>query len=72
VRGVSEAHRVRERHHAAIELIGARWTGAIRRVLFVTGAPRQEKKAGDPRSRRTAISITTRVGFSRGVRYRSA
>lgn len=32
--GVSEAHRVCERYHAAIELIGARWTGAILRVLF--------------------------------------
>lgn len=32
-------HQVCERYHAAIELIGARWTGAILRAVF-TGAHR--------------------------------
>jgi DNA-binding HxlR family transcriptional regulator len=31
---MSEVHRVCGRYHAAIELIGARWTGAILRALF--------------------------------------
>ena len=31
---MNEVHRVCVRYHAAIELIGARWTGAILRVLF--------------------------------------
>jgi DNA-binding HxlR family transcriptional regulator len=31
---MSEVHRVCGRFHAAIELIGARWTGAILRALF--------------------------------------
>jgi DNA-binding HxlR family transcriptional regulator len=36
---MSEVHQVCHRFHAAIELIGARWTGAILRVLF-TGCHR--------------------------------
>jgi DNA-binding HxlR family transcriptional regulator len=31
---MNEVHRVCVRYHAAIELIGARWTGAILRALF--------------------------------------
>lgn len=31
---MAEVHRVCRRYHAAIELIGARWSGAIIRVLF--------------------------------------
>lgn len=34
-----EVHRVCERFHSAIELIGSRWTGAIVRVVF-TGSHR--------------------------------
>lgn len=36
---VDEVHQVCERFHAAIELIGGRWTGAILRVVF-TGSHR--------------------------------
>jgi DNA-binding HxlR family transcriptional regulator len=31
---MAEVHRVCRRYHAAIELIGARWSGAILRALF--------------------------------------
>jgi DNA-binding HxlR family transcriptional regulator len=34
MRDVDRVHQVCGRYHAAIELIGARWTGAILRVLF--------------------------------------
>jgi DNA-binding HxlR family transcriptional regulator len=37
--GPAEVHRVCTRFHAAVELIGARWSGAVLRVLF-TGAHR--------------------------------
>ncbi|MCW2936596.1 MAG: transcriptional regulator [Actinomycetia bacterium] len=37
--GVSEVHPVCARFHAAIELLGARWSGAILRALF-TGSHR--------------------------------
>jgi DNA-binding HxlR family transcriptional regulator len=45
---MSEVHPVCERFHAAIELIGARWTGAILRVLFTDQHRYAQIKAAVP------------------------
>ena len=45
---MSEVHRVCTRFHAAIELIGARWTGAILRVLFTDQHRYAQIKAAIP------------------------
>jgi DNA-binding HxlR family transcriptional regulator len=45
---MSEIHRVCRRYHAAIELIGARWTGAILRVLFTDQHRYAQIKAAVP------------------------
>jgi DNA-binding HxlR family transcriptional regulator len=45
---VNEVHRVCSRYHAGIELIGARWTGAIVRALFTGQARFVQIKAAVP------------------------
>jgi DNA-binding HxlR family transcriptional regulator len=45
---MSEIHRVCTRYHSAIELIGARWTGAILRVLFTDQHRYAQIKAAIP------------------------
>ena len=45
---MSEIHPVCTRYHAAIELIGARWTGAILRALFTDQHRYAQIKAAIP------------------------
>jgi DNA-binding HxlR family transcriptional regulator len=45
---MSEIHRVCTRYHSAIELIGARWTGAILRALFTDQRRYAQIKAAIP------------------------
>jgi DNA-binding HxlR family transcriptional regulator len=45
---MSEIHRVCTRYHSAIELIGARWTGAIIRALFTDQRRYAQIKAAIP------------------------
>ncbi|GII59482.1 HxlR family transcriptional regulator [Planotetraspora thailandica] len=45
---VNEVHRVCERYHAAIELIGARWSGAILRAIFTDHHRYAQIKAAVP------------------------
>jgi DNA-binding HxlR family transcriptional regulator len=45
---MTDVHVVCERYHAAIELIGARWTGAILRALFTGHRRYAQIKAAVP------------------------
>jgi DNA-binding HxlR family transcriptional regulator len=48
MRDADQAHQVCRRYHAAIELIGARWTGAILRALFTDQHRYAQIKAAVP------------------------
>lgn len=71
-RSVDEVHRVCERFHAAIELIGARWSGAILRAVF-TGAHRYGRvRAAVPGLSDTMLAQRLRTLEERGLLERRA
>jgi DNA-binding HxlR family transcriptional regulator len=64
---VDEVHKVCVRFHTAIELLGARWTGAVLRALF-TGSHRfAEIKAAVPNLSDTMLSQRLRELEAAGI-----
>jgi DNA-binding HxlR family transcriptional regulator len=64
---VNEVHKVCVRFHTAIELLGARWTGAVLRALF-TGSHRfAEIKAAVPSLSDTMLSQRLRELEAAGI-----
>ncbi|HEV7981203.1 helix-turn-helix domain-containing protein [Amycolatopsis sp.] len=64
---MDDVHRVCVRFHAAIELIGARWTGAILRVMFTGQTRYAEIKAAVPGLSDTMLAQRLRTLETEGL-----
>jgi DNA-binding HxlR family transcriptional regulator len=64
---MSEIHQVCTRFHAAIELIGTRWTGAILRAIFTGHHRYAEIKAAIPGVSDTMLAARLRTLESEGL-----
>ncbi|GAB3445771.1 helix-turn-helix domain-containing protein [Streptomonospora sediminis] len=68
--GTGDVHRVCTRFHAAIELIGARWTGAIVRAMFTGQHQYSQIKAAVPGLSDTMLAQRLRSLEAEGIAER--